>query len=232
MHDPRLKGRLHRIGSRRWCWGTADRLAGEAYGRAFCAAVPGGVFEPLAGAGTSLIEQRRFLRGRWRLPVRTHEGAEHMRVYQFTEQPYFPAWSAHDGSLRVGLPNSKRDPKVAADLLHRYYDEWRLADELGPTSWSTSTTRPRLVRRPRSWRSPCWRARPRHARLWCSFISIGHRPDPLRCAEELATIDVLSRGRLDMGFIKGVPYEFPVSNQNAVGVMERFWESTTSSSRR
>jgi len=33
------------------------------------------------------------------------------------------------------------------------------------------------------------------------------------------------RGRLDMGFIKGVPYEFPVSNQNAVGVMDRFWDA-------
>jgi hypothetical protein len=49
--------------------------------------------------------------------------------------------------------------------------------------------------------------------------------EALRRAEELATIDVLSRRRLDMGFVKGVPYEFPVSNQNAVGVMERFWEA-------
>jgi alkanesulfonate monooxygenase SsuD/methylene tetrahydromethanopterin reductase-like flavin-dependent oxidoreductase (luciferase family) len=36
---------------------------------------------------------------------------------------------------------------------------------------------------------------------------------------------VISRGRLDMGFIKGVPYEFPASNQNPVGVMDRFWEA-------
>src|SRR5260370_31850317 len=66
---------------------------------------------------------------------------------------------------------------------------------------------------------------PRRARLLVLGYPIGHRGDPLRCAEELATIDVISRGRLDMGFIKGVPYEFPVSNQNAVGVMERFWEA-------
>jgi alkanesulfonate monooxygenase SsuD/methylene tetrahydromethanopterin reductase-like flavin-dependent oxidoreductase (luciferase family) len=65
----------------------------------------------------------------------------------------------------------------------------------------------------------------KRARLLVLGYPIGHRPDPLRCAEELATIDVMSRGRLDMGFIKGVPYEFPVSNQNPVGVMDRFWES-------
>ena len=65
----------------------------------------------------------------------------------------------------------------------------------------------------------------KNARILVLGYPIGHRPDPLRCAEELATIDVISRGRLDMGFIKGVPYEFPASNQNPVGVMDRFWEA-------
>ena len=65
----------------------------------------------------------------------------------------------------------------------------------------------------------------KNARLLVLGYPIGHRPDPLRCAEELSTIDVISRGRLDMGFIKGVPYEFPASNQNPVGVMDRFWEA-------
>jgi pimeloyl-ACP methyl ester carboxylesterase len=52
MHDPKLKGRLHRIRIPTLVlWGTADRLVGEAYGRAYCAAVPGAEFETLAGAG-------------------------------------------------------------------------------------------------------------------------------------------------------------------------------------
>src|SRR6266851_7125503 len=58
-------------------------------------------------------------------------GDPHMKVYQFTEQPYPDAWADHGGSLRVNLPNRKCDPKIAADLFHRYYDEWMLADELG-----------------------------------------------------------------------------------------------------
>jgi alkanesulfonate monooxygenase SsuD/methylene tetrahydromethanopterin reductase-like flavin-dependent oxidoreductase (luciferase family) len=149
-----------------------------------------------------------------------------MRVYHFTEQPYFPAWNDHNGSLRVNLPNSKCDPKVAADLFHRYYDEWVLCDELGldimfnehhQTATCMSSTvivglsvLARITKR---------------ARLLVLGYPIGHRPDPLRVAEELSTIDVISRGRLDMGFIKGVPYEFPASNQNPVGVMDRFWEA-------
>ncbi len=149
-----------------------------------------------------------------------------MRVYQFSEQPYFPAWDDHEGSLRVNLPNSKCDPKIAADLYHRYYDEYALCDELGldimlnehhQTATCMSSTvivglsvMARITRR---------------ARLLTLGYPIGIRTDPLRAAEELATIDVISRGRLDMGFIKGIQYEFPAATQNPVGVMERFWEA-------
>src|SRR5262249_26037664 len=48
----------------------------------------------------------------------------------------------------------------------------------------------------------------KRARLLILGYPIGHRPDPLRAAEELSTIDVTSRGRLDMGFVNGVPSGF------------------------
>jgi alkanesulfonate monooxygenase SsuD/methylene tetrahydromethanopterin reductase-like flavin-dependent oxidoreductase (luciferase family) len=149
-----------------------------------------------------------------------------MRVYHFTEQPYPPAWEDPNDYLRVNMPNSRLDPAVAADLFHRYYDEWMLADELGldvmlnehhQTATCMSSTSvvglsvlARITKR---------------ARILVLGYPIGHRTDPLRVAEELSTIDVISRGRLDMGFVKGVPYEFPCSNQNPVGVMDRFWEA-------
>lgn len=149
-----------------------------------------------------------------------------MQVYQFTEQPYYPAWNDHTGSLRVNLPNSKVDPKLAGDLFHRYYDELLLSDELGLNIMlnehhQTATCMSSTVIVGLS----VLARQTKKARLLVLGYPIGHRPDPLRCAEELATIDVISRGRLDMGFIKGVPYEFPASNQNPVGVMDRFWES-------
>ena len=149
-----------------------------------------------------------------------------MQVYQFTEQPYYPAWNDHTGSLRVNLPNSKVDPKLAGDLFHRYYDELLLSDELGLNIMlnehhQTATCMSSTVIVGLS----VLARQTKKARLLVLGYPIGHRPDPLRCAEELSTIDVISRGRLDMGFIKGVPYEFPASNQNPVGVMDRFWES-------
>jgi pimeloyl-ACP methyl ester carboxylesterase len=52
MHDPKLKGRLHRIRiPTLFLWGTADRIVSEQYGRAFSAAIPGARFETIANAG-------------------------------------------------------------------------------------------------------------------------------------------------------------------------------------
>ena len=52
MHDPKLKGRLHRIRiPTLFLWGTADRILSEQYGRAYCAAIPGARFETIANAG-------------------------------------------------------------------------------------------------------------------------------------------------------------------------------------
>ena len=52
MHDPKLKGRLHRIRIPTLVlWGAADRVAGPDYGRALAAAIPGAQFEIIEGAG-------------------------------------------------------------------------------------------------------------------------------------------------------------------------------------
>jgi pimeloyl-ACP methyl ester carboxylesterase len=52
MHDPKLKGRLHRIRiPTLFLWGTHDRILSEGYGRAYCAAIPGARFEPIENAG-------------------------------------------------------------------------------------------------------------------------------------------------------------------------------------
>ena len=149
-----------------------------------------------------------------------------MRVYHFSEHPYPNAWDDPHGYLRVNLPNRALDPKIAADLFHRYHDEYLLADELGLDLMLNEHHQTATCMNATSIVSLSIMARQsKRARILILGYPIGHRGDPMRAAEELATIDVISRGRLDMGFVKGVPYEFPVSNQNAVGVMERFWES-------
>ena len=56
-----------------------------------------------------------------------------MDVYHFSEQPYHQAWeeAGEVDSLRVTLPNSLLDPKLAADVVNQRLDEWMLCDELG-----------------------------------------------------------------------------------------------------
>jgi pimeloyl-ACP methyl ester carboxylesterase len=52
FHNPRLKSRLHRIRiPTLFLWGAHDRMVGEAYGRAYCAMIPGGRFETIERAG-------------------------------------------------------------------------------------------------------------------------------------------------------------------------------------
>lgn len=149
-----------------------------------------------------------------------------MRVFHMSEQAYPDAWDKHQGSLRVNLPNRICDPNKAADLFHRYYDEWLLADELGydimmNEHHATATCMASAV----VVTLAIMARETKHARILVLGYPIANRPDPLRAAEELATIDVISRGRLEMGFVKGVPYEVPVANLNPVLTMDRFWEA-------
>jgi pimeloyl-ACP methyl ester carboxylesterase len=52
MHNPKLKGRLHRIRiPTLFLWGMADRILSEDYGRAYCASIPGARFETIERAG-------------------------------------------------------------------------------------------------------------------------------------------------------------------------------------
>ena len=149
-----------------------------------------------------------------------------MRVFHMSEQAYPEVWDKHQGSLRVILPNRMCNPQTAANLYHRYYDEWLLADELGydimanehhatATCMASSVTVTLAILARQT----------KKARLLVLGYPIANRPDPLRAAEELATIDVISRGRLEIGFVKGVPYEIPVANLNPVAMMDRFWEA-------
>ena len=52
FYNPRLKSRLHRVRiPTLFLWGTHDRMLSEAYGRAYCAMIPGARFETIERAG-------------------------------------------------------------------------------------------------------------------------------------------------------------------------------------
>ena len=84
--------------------------------------------------------------------------------------------------------------------------------------WRSSIT-PASI--PCSARTRCWSASWRGRRKKVRILSLGTlvslRPDPVRIAEEYATADIISRGRLDIGFVKSGGTEMPSANANPVG---------------
>jgi alkanesulfonate monooxygenase SsuD/methylene tetrahydromethanopterin reductase-like flavin-dependent oxidoreductase (luciferase family) len=151
-----------------------------------------------------------------------------MRVWYFSEMAYHPAWEQglKRGSLRVVLPNSNLDPKVGHGLLNRYLDEFALCDEVGldiMVNEHHSTATCLTVSVPMA--LAIIARETKRARLLSLGTPIANRPDPVRVAEEMAWLDVLSGGRLEMGLVKGAPYEIAPANSNPANLMRRYWEA-------
>jgi alkanesulfonate monooxygenase SsuD/methylene tetrahydromethanopterin reductase-like flavin-dependent oxidoreductase (luciferase family) len=149
-----------------------------------------------------------------------------MHIYHFSEQPYPEAWSLDRPTLRVTLPNELCRPEEAHKLYNRYLDEWAIADDVGldlmvnehhqTATCITSSATVVLGILARTTKK---------ARILILGVPIANRSDPVRIAEELAMIDVISGGRLDMGFVKGIPYEITPANSNPHRFSDRFWEA-------
>src|SRR5207302_1314324 len=149
-----------------------------------------------------------------------------MKVWHFSELAYHPAWPQLGESYRVVIPSRLFDPKVGADLYHRYLDEWALCDELGINIMTnehhaTATCADSVCTIPMA----ILARETKTVRLLALGMPIGNRNDPIRVAEEYSMIDVISRGRLEMGFVKGVPFEISPANTNPADLADRFWEA-------
>ena len=118
------------------------------------------------------------------------------------------------------------DPKIAADLFHECLDEHLLCDDLGVNIVSIEH---------HSGINSLYGASPMilgniarqtsKVRILSQGTLITVRRDPVRIAEEYATADVISRGRLEIGFVKSGDSEMVSGNANPIGIVERFWEA-------
>ena len=149
-----------------------------------------------------------------------------MDAWYFTEMPY-PHLPPLDEitTMRVSLPSKLFDPKIGADLYNRYLDEYMFADDQGlnmmvnehhQTATCLDVAAPlslAILARQTSKGRICILGNP-----------VANRGDPLRIAEEMAMIDCISRGRVNAGFVRGVPYEIFAANTNPTQTVERLWE--------
>jgi len=150
-----------------------------------------------------------------------------MRAWHFSETayPYLPPADTYP-SIRVSLPNRIYDPVKGAALYDRYIDEWLIAEDEGveimlnehhQTATCVDPAAPLML--------AALARQSKKARLLILGNPIANRRQPVRVAEEMAMIDVLSHGRLEAGFVRGVPYEILPANSNPVRMNERHWEA-------
>jgi len=129
-------------------------------------------------------------------------------------------------SVRANLPNRYCDPRIAADLFEEAIDEYLLCDEMGLNVCATEHhaginsllgANPMLV--------GILARQTRKARILSLGTLVSLRREPVRVAEEYATADVISRGRLEIGFVKSGGTEMASANANPINNIERYWEA-------
>ena len=142
--------------------------------------------------------------------------------------PYLPRdFDRRYDSAWVTLPNRLYDPKRGHRLYNEYLDELEHAERLGfdglcvnehhqnayGTMPSPNLMAAALVRRTS------------RAKLAVLGNAIGLREHPLRVAEEIAMLDVLSGGRVISGFVRGIGCEHLSLGVNPTYSRERFYEA-------
>jgi alkanesulfonate monooxygenase SsuD/methylene tetrahydromethanopterin reductase-like flavin-dependent oxidoreductase (luciferase family) len=129
-------------------------------------------------------------------------------------------------SVRASLPNRYCDPERAAELFRETLDEYLLCDELGLNITSSEH---------HAGINSLYGASPlilgiaarqtKRIRILSLGTLVTVRQDPVRVAEEYATADVISRGRLEIGFVKSGGSEMASGNASPIAMRERFWEA-------
>ncbi len=152
-----------------------------------------------------------------------------IELWNHCENPYpFVPAEVLDAApaVRASLPNRYCEPEIAARLYDEVFDEYRLCDELGlhivtnehhsgiNNLWAASPVITGIVARITQ-----------KVRILSLGTLVTVRPDPVRVATEYATIDVLSRGRLDIGFVKSGATEMVSGDANPMRIREREWDA-------
>src|SRR5215510_228293 len=150
-----------------------------------------------------------------------------MRAWHFSETayPYLPPVESYP-SIRVSLPNQIYDPAKGAALYDRYIDEWLIAEDEGVEIMLNEHHQTATCVDPAAPLVLAALARmTTKARLLILGNPIANRTQPVRVAEEMAMADILSRGRVEVGFVRGVPWEIQAANSSPVRMNERHWEA-------
>src|ERR1700761_2271812 len=152
-----------------------------------------------------------------------------MHVMFFTERAYHAV--PEDEVLRIrsffGVPNKFFDAQKGSELLNEYIDEKILCDELGfdGVMLNEHHGTPFCMGAVMDVEASILARSTKSARIVLLGNPMPVVGNPLRLAEELAMIDLLSKGRLVSGFIRGAGSEQLFNNANPAYNREYFDEA-------
>ena len=234
MHNPKLKHRLHRVKVPvLFLRGASDGIVSADYLERYAALLPQRGSRPSRRPGICRRSSSASAPPKKFSISSTHEtaaqppGSSSMKAWHFSENayPYLPPADEYE-SIRVSLPNRNYDPHKGAALYDRYIDEWLIAEDEGVEIMLNEHHQTATCVDPAAPLVLAALARlSKKARLLILGNPVANRRQPVRVAEEMAMVDILSKGRLECGFVRGVPYEVLPANSNPVRMNERQWEA-------
>ena len=155
-----------------------------------------------------------------------------MFLMRFTERAYV-AYSEEDvrnsfrSSVRLTFPNSHFNPALGADMYNEYLDEYEYADEIGFDGLMLNEhhNTPTCMGAAMNLEAAILARTTKNAKIVLLGNPLPILDNPIRLAEELAEIDMISRGRLVSGFVRGTGIESWATNTNPAYNRERFQEA-------
>ena len=155
-----------------------------------------------------------------------------MFIGHFTERPYQDPKSGYFGAtgrslMDLGMSNASYDPKLGADLYNRYLDERVFAEEMGFDGLMLNEhhSTPFCMGQVMNLEAAILARITRRAKIVLLGNILPIWDDPLFLAEELAEIDMISRGRLVTGWVRGTGRESVAHNAVPPYNWERFQEA-------
>ncbi len=155
-----------------------------------------------------------------------------MFIGYFTERPYQDPNSGYFGAAGaditdLALSNRAYDPKVGAELYNRYLDEKVYAEEMGFDGLMLNEhhSTPFCMGGVMNVEAAILARITKRAKIVLLGNVLPIWDDPLWLAEELAEIDMISRGRLVTGWVRGTGRESVAHNAQSPFNWERFQEA-------
>lgn len=155
-----------------------------------------------------------------------------MLIGRFTERPYQDPESGYFGATGrsiqdLSISNSEYDPRLGADLYNRYLDEQVATEEAGfdAVMLNEHHSTPFCMGGTVNTEAAILARITDKVKIVLNGNVLPIWDDPLWLAEELATIDMISRGRLVTGWVRGTGRESVAHNAPPPFNWERFQEA-------